>query len=190
MIWKKIRLGVSLRSLGSKIQGNYLPTKFSLGVSYTDGHYEADRYSSTNFAFSAGLQIDKYLIPTMPSLDSSGNIIAGMDPSNRSVFSNLFSTWTDAPGGFSDNLKQLQYSLYSELVWNKRIAFRAGYKYQNPSLGSNQQLTLGAGIIWGYDGSDYRVDVAYLIPVGKGAEQSSMVNGLYISFGVNFSKAK
>ena len=188
--FEKLRLGLSLRNIGGKANGQYLPTKFNLGLTYTDGHYDDDRFTSFDFAWSGGLQIEKLLVPTIPVYDNAGVIVSGTDPNNRNVFSNLISTWSDAPGGFGDNLKQLKYTAYTELLFKKLISFRAGYTYQNPELGSYQHLALGAGIVWDYENSDYRVNLAYLQPVGNAAAYSPLRTVFSLQFIVQFAKYK
>ena len=188
--FENIRLGLSMRSLGPKVNGLYLPSKFSLGLSYSNGSYFPDKYSSSDFIYSGGIQIDKLLVPTIPTYDNAGNIISGKDPNNRTVFENIFSTWSDAPGGFSQNLKQLQYTAFSEVIWKKLYSLRAGYRYQNPQLGTMQHLAFGSGIAWEYDGSDYLVDIAYLVPVGKGSSVSPLSNLISLRFLIQFTKFK
>jgi len=188
--FEKIRFGVAIKNIGSKVNGQYLPTKFNLGLTYTDGHYDDDRFTSFDFAWSGGLQIEKLLVPTLPDVDNSGAIISGKDPNNRSVFGNLISTWTDAPGGFSNNLKQLKYTAYTELLFKKLISFRAGYTYQNPDIGSYQHFALGAGIVWEYENSDYHINLAYLQPVGNAAAYSPLRNVFSLQFIVQFAKNK
>lgn len=186
--FQKIRLGIALQNVGSKLNGNlYQPMNLSIGAAYSDGYYDADKYSMQPFAWTAGIQIDKPLVPTLPDRDSTGKIIAGKDP-NRSVLSNLFSTWSDAPGGMGENLKQMRFTLFGEAMFNKRFAVRGGYAYENPSYGSRSFLSLGAGINWGYQESDYTVNLAYLQPVGKAASYSPFRNTIVIQFLFQFGK--
>jgi hypothetical protein len=185
--FEKIRIGAALQNIGSKLNGLYQPMNLSIGASYSDGYYDADKYSMQEFAWLAGLQIDKPLVPTLPTRDSTGKIIAGKDP-NRSVISNIFSTWTDAPGGFGENLKQVRFTIYGETLLNKRLAFRGGYTYENAAYGARTYVALGAGINWGYQESDYTVNLAYLQPIGKAASYSPLRNSFALQFLFQFGK--
>lgn len=186
--FEKVRVGVAIQNIGSKLNGNlYQPMNFSIGASYSDGYYDADKYSMQPFAWMAGLQIDKPMVPTLPVRDSSGKIIAGKDP-NRSVISNIFSTWADAPGGMAENFKQMRFSIYGEAMFNKRMAVRGGYSYENANYGGRTYIAIGAGINWGYQESDYTVNLAYLQPVGKVASYSPLRNTIAIQFLFQFGK--
>ncbi len=187
-VYQKIRIGAALQNIGSKLNGNlYQPMNLSIGATFADGYYDDDKYSMQPFAWLAGLQFDKPLVPALPLRDSSGAIIAGKDP-NRSVISNIFSTWTDAPGGMGENIKQLRYTLYGEAMFEKRFSVRAGYAYENPAVGGRTYLAVGAGINWGYQESDYTVNLAYLQPVGKTASFSPLRNTFALQFQFQFGK--
>ena len=186
--YEKIRLGVSLQNLGSKLNGTlYQPMNFSFGLSYSNGFYDEDKNSNADIAFTAGFQIDKPLIPSLPVYDAAGNIIEGKNP-NRSVFSNLFSTWADAPGGFKENLKQLRYSIYAETLLNRVIAFRAGYAHENIDYGNRNYLSIGAGINWTYSESDYGINLAYVQPIGTGASYSPLRNAFSLQLLFQFGR--
>ncbi len=187
-VYQKVRIGAALQNIGSKLNGNlYQPMNMSIGATFSDGYYDDDKYSMQSFAWCAGLQIDKPLVPSMPVRDSTGKIVAGKDP-NRSVVSNIFSTWADAPGGMSENLKQIRYTVYGEAMFEKRFSVRAGYAYENPSYGGRTYISVGAGINWGYQESDYTVNLAYLQPVGKTASYSPLRNTFALQFQFQFGK--
>ncbi|HET8962433.1 MAG TPA: PorV/PorQ family protein, partial [Chitinophagales bacterium] len=86
-------------------------------------------------------------------------IAAGKDP-NRGVAEGIFGSFSDAPGGGKEELKEINYSVGMEYWYNKLLALRFGYFYENPTKGNRQFFTLGAGIKYNVFGLDF----AYLIP--------------------------
>ncbi len=188
-ILERIRLGASIQNIGSKLNGSlYQPMNFSIGATYSNGFFDGDRNSNLDIAYSVGFQLDKLMVPAVPNYDSTRIIIADQDPTNRNVFSNLFSTWSDAPGGFSENIKQLRYTLFAETILNKIIAFRAGYTHENPNYGNRRYLAVGAGIKWTYGENDYKVNLAYVQPIGPMASNSPLRNTLSLQFLLEFGK--
>ena len=113
-----------------------------------------------------------YLVPTPPvyAKDASGNFIidsngnkeiaAGKDPINISVPSALFSSWSDAPAGFQEEIKEFTYSIGAEYWYDKQFAMRAGYFHEASTKGNRKFFTVGAGIRYNVFGFDF----AYLIP--------------------------
>jgi hypothetical protein len=84
---------------------------------------------------------------------------AGEDPTNISVASALFSSWGDAPAGFSEELKEFTYSIGAEYWYDKQFAIRAGYFHEAATKGNRKFFTLGAGLRYNVFGLDF----AYLI---------------------------
>lgn len=183
--FEKIKAGISINNIGSKLSGLYQPMSLSLGMAYSNGYFDADNRSMLPFAITAGVQVDKPLVPMLPEYDASGNITAGKSP-DRSVLSNIFSTWSDAPGGFKENLKAIRYSVYSEAVFQRIFAVRAGYAHENPLYGSRNYLSLGAGIGWEYQDTDYTVNLSFQQPIGSAASYSPLKNAFGLQFLIQF----
>jgi hypothetical protein len=187
--FERLRIGISLQNIGSKLNGYlYQPMNLSFGTTYSNGYFDEDKRSTSDIAYLLGIQIDKPLVPSMPLYDASGKIIAGLDPTNRSIFSNLFTTWADAPGGIKENIKQIRYAIFSEVLFNKILALRAGYAHENPDYGNRSYLSIGAGLNWNYQGSDYKMNLAYLQPIGPGASYSPLKNSFSLQFLFDFGE--
>jgi hypothetical protein len=173
--------GVDISNIGTKISYSdggtkyFLPTNLKIGAANT---WYIDDYNE----FTAALDLNKLLVPTPPIRDSNGNIISGKDD-NRSVVSGIFGSFSDAPGGFSEELKEVSFSPGIEYRYNKQFALRAGYFYENPDKGARQYLTLGAG--FKYDIFD--IDFSYL---AADQTKSPLSNTLRFSVIVNFKSAK
>ncbi|MBK5285090.1 MAG: type IX secretion system outer membrane channel protein PorV [Bacteroidia bacterium] len=162
--------GLNISNIGSKISytetGNkdFIPTNFRLGACLKS---DLDEYNTLSFM----ADINKLLVPTPPvflkradgtdSLDSDHNRIVhyGKDP-NVSIASAIFSSWSDAPGGFAEEIKEFTYSLGIEYWYDKQFAIRAGYFHEAATKGNRQYFTVGAGVKYNVFG----IDFAYLIP--------------------------
>jgi len=169
--------GVDISNIGPKIsyttngQQFFLPTNLKIGVANT---WYLDEANEITLAFD----INKLLVPTPPIRDANGNIISGKDD-NRSVVSGIFGSFSDAPGGTSEEIKEIAFSPAVEYWYNKQFALRAGYFYENPDKGNRQYVTVGAGFKY----SDFKLDFAYLI---ASQDQSPLANTLRFSLSYNF----
>ena len=120
---------------------------------------------------SWGVDINKLLVPTPPvylkgvdGRDSIYNnqkvILAGRDPSNISPANAIFSSWSDAPGGFREELKEFIWCTGLEYWYDHQFALRGGFFHEASTKGNRQYFTLGAGLRYNVFGLDF----AYLIP--------------------------
>jgi hypothetical protein len=144
--------GTNISNIGSKIKYSadgpsyFLPANLKMGIANV---INLDDYNQVTFTFD----INKLLVPSPPIRDENGNIIKGKDD-NISVPAGIFASFTDAPGGFTEELQQVSFSPGLEYWYNQLFALRAGYFYQSPSQGGSQYLTLGVGFkydIFGFD---------------------------------------
>ncbi len=160
-------LGAVLSNLGTRIdygtgQKNYLPASLRVGsqVGFTLG------FNQINVA----VDLNKWMVPTPPVYQTTGGIIQrtadgkpiirhGKDP-NRPYLSAVFGSFSDAPGGISEELQEITFSAGGEYIFNKLLMFRLGYFYESPGKGGREYLSTGAGAQLGMIG----LDLAYLIP--------------------------
>ena len=108
--------------------------------------------------------------------------MSGKDP-NRSVPAAIFGSFSDAPGGFSEELKEVGISTGFEYWYNQQFAIRGGYNYQSPQKGDSRYFTLGAGLKYNV----FNIDFAYLI---ANAQSSPLANTLRFSLLFNFGDKK
>lgn len=107
-----ISAGVNFSNIGSKmsyttdVDPDFIPMNMRLGTTFM---VNLDRYNALGFS----LDINKLLVPTPPVYDEDRNIIDGKDP-NVSVPVAIFQSFYDAPGGFSEEMKEFTQSL----EWN------------------------------------------------------------------------
>lgn len=173
----RVALGLNISNIGNKIsytdggQKIFLPTNFKLGgaTTFLNGLSE----------FTVALDVNKLLVPTPPITDNEGNIVAGEDP-DRSVPAGIFGSFSDAPGGFSEELNEISYSLGMEYWYNQQFALRTGYFYEHPDKGDRQYVTLGAGLRYNV----FNLDFAYLL---ANQQKSPLANTLRFSLVFNFA---
>lgn len=186
-------LGMNISNVGTKISytaddiRDFLPMNLKVGGRYTRN---IDQYNS----FSVSFDINKLLVPTPPvyAIDSlsggpaedvNGNYIieAGRDP-NVSVISGLFQSFGDAPGGLSEEWRELMYSVGFEYWYQNQFAFRGGYFHEHATKGNRKYFTLGAGLKMNV----FALDFAYLItasPDVKSPLENTMRFGLIFDIG-------
>jgi hypothetical protein len=162
-------LGLAITNIGAKIKysndENFIPINMRLG-----GGLKMDIDDYNTFAVYA--DVNKLLVPTPPvyQRDSAGNvmtdpstgkeiILQGKDP-KVDVPTGMIQSFNDAPGGFSEELKEFNQSIGMEYGYNNIFAVRAGYFHEAKSKGARQYFTVGAGFKFKVIG----VDFSYLIP--------------------------
>jgi len=174
--------GVAITNLGGKIsytddasEKDYIPTNLGLGAAYVKVF---DATSKVTF----GLDINKLLVPTPPALGDSAGLV---NYHNEGVVQSWFSSFTDAPGGFNEELKEFQISVGAEYTYNDQFSFRAGYFYENPTKGDLQYFTVGAGLNYNLFGLNF----SYLVPSGNGVNRNPLSNTLRFSILFNLDKS-
>lgn len=155
-------LGGTITNLGGKISytntgaSDFIPTNLRLGTALTT---EIDAYNKITFL----LDFNKLMVPTPPIYNrTTGDIAAGKDP-DRSFISGVFGSFADAPGGFSEEVKEFMVSTGVEYWYTDFLAARAGYFYESQLKGDRKYFTVGLGIVYESLGFDF----AYLIPKGR-----------------------
>jgi len=155
----KLSFGLNISNMGSKISytqaeaKEFIPTNLRLGSALT---INADKYNSFTFA----LDLNKLLVPTPPIYDSTGtHILLGMDP-NVSVPTGMIHSFYDAPGGFKEELQEIQWSVGVEYWYYNQFALRTGYFHESPDQGNRQYYEIGVGVKLNV----LSIDFAYLVP--------------------------
>jgi len=157
----RVRLGFNIQNLGPKIkyyksdEGDFLPTNLKLGAGFD---FITDEYNTIGVSF----ETNKLLVPTPPIRDAYGNIIEGKDD-NVNWMTGIFQSFSDAPGGFSEELKEFQWSLGTEYTYLDAFSLRAGYFHESEIKGKRRYFTVGAGIKYNY----MVIDLSYLFSTGK-----------------------
>ena len=178
--------GIALSNLGSKIsytndatQKDYIPANLGLGIAYVKVF---DETSKVTF----GLDVNKLMVPTPPVLtgDNTKDSAAIATYRNKGVLSSWFSSFGDAPGGMSEELKEFQVSLGAEYSYNNQFYFRAGYFNESATKGNRKYFTVGAGLDYNMFGFNF----SYLIPSGTGVSRNPLANTVRFSLIFNLDR--
>lgn len=186
---QELALGASISNLGAKLsysdddtKKDFLPANLRFGGRYT---YEIDAANK----ISAVLDVNKLLVPTPPKTvgDSTySNYYKDRTAyMNTSVIRGALQSFIDAPGGFAEELHEMQLSLGAEYWYKNTLAARAGYYYEHETKGGRQYATVGVGLRYNI----YEFDFAYLIPTTS-FSSNPLANTVRISLTVNFGKNK
>lgn len=164
--------GVAITNMGSKMnyskantKSDFIPTNLRLGPSLK---INIDEFNSIAFS----VDVNKLLVPTPPIYDTNGvDILKGKNP-DVSMIQGMIQSFYDAPGGFSEEMKEFTLSVGAEYWYNKVFAVRAGFFHEAKMKGNRRYLTFGAGLRYNV----FALDVSYLVPVNNNA--TSGVNPL------------
>jgi hypothetical protein len=185
------RAGFNFQNMGpkmsydnnSEINSNFLPANMRLGGGFD---FILDEYNK----IALNLEVTKLMVPTPqnPDLNGDGVTTPAEEQQNRdnyqsiNWFSGIFQSFNDAPGGFSEELKEVTYSIGSEYVYQDAFSFRAGYFHENPDKGAREFFSLGAGFKY----SSVKIDVSYLFSASK--IPNPLENTLRFSLTFNFGE--
>ncbi|AHJ96063.1 type IX secretion system outer membrane channel protein PorV [Hymenobacter swuensis] len=183
-----LALGAAVSNIGNKItytdanQPDFLPTNLKLGTAITR---ELDAYNRLTVTVDA----NKLLVPT-PFYDVNDPTDNRQAPAvvaenekraNYGIVRGITSSFSDAPGGFSEEMKEINLSAGLEYVYNDLLMARVGYFYENPMKGDRQYLSFGAGVRYQVFG----VDGTYLVPNSKA---NPLAQTLRVSLHFNFNE--
>ena len=173
-----INWGLNLSNIGTKISydgGNssqFLPTNFRTGVSLLT---PIDNYNTISFS----ADINKLMVPTRPTYQQFQNMEANKDKdvtmsdyaewiqgegyNDISPIKGIFKSFSDAPGGFKEELQEIQWSVGAEYAYNNQFMVRCGYHWEHENKGNRKYVAVGAG----FHMSVFSLDAAYLISTAQ-----------------------
>jgi hypothetical protein len=188
----RLRLGFNFSNMGPKINydsgatdensANFLPAIMRIGGGYD---FILDDFNKVTLS----VELAKLLVPTPQTgidLNNDGEVtptdqeIAISDYNKINWVSGIFSSFGDAPGGFSEELKEFTYSVGAEYLYQDSFAFRLGYFHESPIKGARKFFSLGAGFKYNV----VKVDVSYLFSASQ--VKNPLENTLRFSLSFNF----
>ena len=204
----KWRGGFAIQNLGPKMKyddgadddGDFLPTMLRLGGGFD---FIFDQYNKLKVT----AEVAKLLVPTPPILgneyefndvDGDGvytedvdellgvvneNIIYSGQSNDVSFFKGIFQSFGDAPGGFSEELREFTWAVGAEYVYQDSFGLRLGYFNEADDKGARKFLALGAGFKF----STINVDLSYLFSTAKNF-QSPLEGTIRFSLSFNFGE--
>ncbi|WP_372755403.1 type IX secretion system outer membrane channel protein PorV [Mariniflexile sp.] len=201
------RMGFALQNIGPKFKydeggsDNFQPTNLRLGAGFD---FIFDDYNK----IAVTAEVAKLLVPTPPmygdeynytdnnnngvydeDVDELGtrvnqNVIYKGKSDDVDFLSGMFQSFGDAPGGFSEELKEFTYSLGAEYVYQDSFALRTGYFNESEEKGARKFFTLGAGL----KANVVNIDLAYLFSASK--VQSPLDSTLRFSITLNIGSGE
>ena len=170
--------GVNVSNIGSKIsysddsEKEFIPTNLRIGSSYK---HQIDQYNS----ITVSVDMNKLLVPSSSGrkIEENNDDLAP-NTIDKSVISGIFSSFSDAPNGMSEEFKEITWSLGLEYWYQNQFAVRTGYFYENEDKGNRKFYTAGVGVKL----SMFDLDFSYLIP---SSQSNPLQNTLRVSISAN-----
>ena len=163
----QLGLGLNISNIGSKISfggdnnAEFIPTNMRLGASLM---VPIDEYNRFTIAADA----NKLLVPTYPKQNEGESTEAYQERVQKDYYdvssiSGIFKSFGDAPGGFKEELQEIQWSVGAEYIYHDKFALRAGYHHESENKGNRKYFTVGAG----FKMSVFSLDAGYVITTAK-----------------------
>ena len=162
--------GWNISNIGTKVSYNngedpaFLPTNLRLGTTFT---FPLADYHN----LSLSLDFNKLLVPTRPRESDYDDTPEGQieylnaleDWQNMSPITGIFKSFSDAPGGFKEELREINYSIGAEYSYNQQFFLRAGYYHESQFKGNRQYFGIGAG----FSLNVVRLDASYMMATAQ-----------------------
>ncbi len=185
----RIRAGINFQNMGPKISydadeitANFLPANMKVGSGFD---FILDEYNKIGL----NVEFSKLMVPTPQDavdIDGNGTISQSEKDQNYNDYrkigwtSGIFQSFGDAPGGFSEELKEFTYSVGTEYNYQESFAMRLGYFHESEFKGARKFFSLGAGFKYNV----VAVDVSYLFSASR--IRNPLENTLRFSLTFNF----
>ncbi|MGB0929574.1 MAG: type IX secretion system outer membrane channel protein PorV [Chitinophagales bacterium] len=167
--------GAAITNIGNKVSytedqtKDFIPINLGLGTAID---MQMDEYNSLMFTFD----INKLMVPTPDPEDET------QAHREKSLLSGMFGSFGDAPGGFSEEIQELMYSIGAEYWYNKRFAVRVGHFNEHALKGNRKYLTAGIGLKY----SVFGLNFSYIIPASS--QPSPLDNTLRFQLNFDFGE--
>ena len=163
----QLGLGATITNIGSKIsfygdeESQFIPANLRVGASLMIPIDEWNR-------FSIAADANKLLVPTVPVQEVDETSSDYQDRvrrqySDMSSITGIFKSFSDAPGGFKEELEEIQWSVGAEYVYHDQFSLRAGYHHESESKGNRKYFTVGGG----FRMNVFSLDVGYVISTAQ-----------------------
>ena len=182
----QLALGLNISNIGSKMKFGdentyFIPTNLRFGVNYL---VPINEYNKIAF----GVDLNKLLVPTMPRQKDDESSEAYQerlqkDYYDMSPITGIFKSFGDAPGGFSEELKEIQWSFGMEYTYNDKFILRAGYHDEDKDKGNRKYFTVGAG----FRMNVFSIDAGYVLST---AASNPLDQTLRVSLAFDFDGIK
>ena len=165
----RFNFGFNISNIGTRItydkgdNYNFIPANLRLGVGY---QLPFDKYNRLLIS----LEANKMMVPTRyssvkkynPDFDATNMDTWGMTTEEYNKISSmegLIMSWYDAPGGFAEEMAEINWGIGLEYAYNEQFFGRLGYNNEAKDKGNRKYFTVGAG----FKLSAFKLDVGYVI---------------------------
>ena len=114
------------------VESNFIPTNLRIGIAPTIK-------ISKNSTFTIAIDASKLMVPT-PTYDTTRRLI-----SVKSAISGILGSFSDAPGGLSEELQEIIWSIGGEYWYKNTVALRVGKFIESQNKGGRNFTTFGVG---------------------------------------------
>ena len=165
----RFNFGFNISNIGTRItydkgdNYNFIPANLRLGVGYQIPFDEYNR-------LLISLEANKMMVPTRyssvkkynPDFDATNMDTWAMTTEEYNKISSmegLIMSWYDAPGGFAEEMAEINWGIGLEYAYNEQFFGRLGYNNEAKDKGNRKYFTAGAG----FKLSAFKLDVGYVI---------------------------
>lgn len=176
----RMRHGINISNIGPRLkydeggQKNYIPTNLRIGSGL-------DLILDTNNAINFNFELNKLLVPSPIAVYGDSGEFQGYQQPDITFLKGIFESFSDAPGGFNEEMKEITWATGVEYVFQNSFALRTGYFNESLEKGSRRFLTLGAGFQLDFAA----IDISYLFSTSR--IRNPLENTLRFSLNFNFS---
>ena len=165
----RFNFGFNISNIGTRItydkgdNYNFIPANLRLGVGYQIPFDEYNR-------LLISLEANKMMVPTRyssvkkynPDFDATNMDTWAMTTEEYNKISSmegLIMSWYDAPGGFAEEMAEINWGIGLEYAYNEQFFGRLVYNNEAKDKGNRKYFTVGAG----FKLSAFKLDVGYVI---------------------------
>ena len=158
--------GFDVSNIGTKVSYDHGATYFFLPTNLRVGSNFMFPLADYN-TLSLGLDLNKLLVPTKPR-PSDYATSAEYDDAEQawmhmSPITGIFKSFTDAPGGMDEEIKEIGVNFGAEYAYNNQFFVRAGYNYEHPDKGGRSYFAFGAG----FSMNVAQIDASYMLATAQ-----------------------
>jgi len=156
------RSGFNISNIGPRLiydigdKKNFIPTNFKTGLGL-------DLLFDSNNTLGIYTEFNKLLVPTPIAVYDQNNVFLKYSQPDVDFLKGIFTSINDAPGGVSEELKEITFALGFEYRFQESFSIRSGFFGENQNKGSRRYLTMGAG----FDLKSVDIDISYLFSISN-----------------------
>ena len=151
------RSGINISNVGPRLnydvggQKSFIPTNLKMG-------FGLDLFFDDQNSFGIYTEFNKLLVPTPVAVYDAEGLLLGYQQPDIDFVNGMITSFSDAPGGFSEELNEITAAIGIEYQFQDVFSLRTGYFNESKEKGSRRYLTLGAG----FDLNFINIDISYL----------------------------